>query len=61
MMPGLIELTRAPRSPQVTAAAWTRRWFARLLTAYATLEFALDPAAAQPVNGRSRASEPYSG
>src|SRR6478735_880399 len=30
MMPGLIALTRAPRSPQVTAAAWTRRWLARL-------------------------------
>jgi hypothetical protein len=30
MIPGLIELTRAPRSPHVSLAAGTRRWFARL-------------------------------
>src|SRR4051812_35508847 len=35
MMPGLMELTRAPRSLQVTPAPWTRRWLARLDNAYA--------------------------
>src|SRR4051795_519621 len=39
MMPGLMQLTRAPRSPQVTAAACTRRWLACLEMAYAAPEF----------------------
>src|SRR3954468_4380077 len=39
MMPGLMQLTRAPRSPQVTAAACTRRGFACLEIAYAAPEF----------------------
>ena len=39
MIPGLIELMRAPRSPQAMAAAWTRRWLARLEIAYAAPGF----------------------
>src|SRR3954469_2374283 len=39
MMPGLMQLTRAPRSPQMTAAACTRRWLACLEMAYAAPEF----------------------
>src|SRR5215203_2355051 len=38
MMPGLIELRRAPRSPHWTLAAWTRRMLARLASAYAAPE-----------------------
>jgi hypothetical protein len=38
MMPGLSELSRAPRSPQSTLAACTRRMLARLARAYAAPE-----------------------
>src|SRR5215211_6365035 len=38
MMPGLIELRRAPRSPHWTLAAWTRTMLARLASAYAAPE-----------------------
>src|SRR4051794_41903949 len=53
MMPGLMQLTRAPRSPQGTAAAWTRRWLACLEMAYAAPEVGT---ASGPRTGRASSS-----
>jgi hypothetical protein len=41
MMPGLMELTRAPRSPHSTLAACTRSVLARLEIAYAVPELVM--------------------